>query len=475
MISDRFGKINFYMIFLAIFLCLVFFSFSDQLNQENYYFTAKAAGEYNINDFELDITPQEHVYSATPIEFIINIEYQGIPFYDFTVIYESENYTSSDSPPTDAAEYVVSIVVNDSEPEISWVSSLTINPKPITIEYAGTSTYQYFGVEFSRNISPIGVIDNEDIGLSYQYIGLRNELAENIKPVEADSYEIVISISNSNYIITDYTGNDPGILLITKANLTAKANDITINEGEEPDFSVAITGFVNNETVDDLISEPTVIFEETDAGVYDIIPSGGASDNYSIQYLEGILTINKLSVSAISDDELYDISISGVFHPDYSLIISSLSIDDEKYLEAMDIIVLRNMDTYMDKPIYCFDTTQSQGSSSSSRYKIKISGVTLKEIFGYKILVVDNTGLVHEITKYNYLNGDLSFSSDSLGTIFIVERQLRTYLTLGILVGLTLVIIAFVILTKLKYQIEKRDIERANQEIRDKKNKYRWD
>lgn len=473
MSDTKLKRTRIYIIFFSVFLTVLFFAFFNQLGLHNHSPHAKAAGEYNINDFELDLTPQNYVYSANPIEFSTYIEYQGIPFYDYTVLYESIDYLESNSPPTNAGLYDVTITVNDSE--IFWSSSLNISPKSITIEYAGASTYQYFGVEFSRNISPIGVIDNEDIGLSYEYVGLRHILPENTKPVMADSYQINISISNSNYVINDYTGNDPGELIITKATLIATANDITVNEGDEIEFSVSITGFVNEETTEELISIPSVIFEENEAGVYDILPSGGAADNYSFQYLGGLLTINKLTLSAISDDGLHDISISGVFHPDFSLIVSSLSFDDEKYIEAMDTIVLRNMDTYMDKSIYCFDTSQSQGLSSSTRYKIKISDVVLKEIFSYKVLVVDETGLVHEITKYNYSNGDLSFSSDVLGTIFIVERQLRTYLILGILVGLTLVIIAFVILTKLKYQIEKRDIERANQELKKEKNKYRWD
>lgn len=453
---------------LIVFCLLLFCIFSGK--QHSYAF---AAGEYNQNDFSLNTVPKTETYNATGIPYETSIYYQGQVFTDYTVSYVNDTYIETETPPQNVGVYTVIIRINNSE--IFWETSLTITPKPITIEYGGASSYQYFGVEFSRSISPIGVINDEEIGLSFQYIGTKETLEPNVKPINADSYEIEITITNNNYSITQHTGNNPRELTIIKASLSAKAEDVMINEGETPEFLVTITGFVSNEDEEVLISLPQVICEENEPGDYSIIPTGGAANNYSINYFPGTLTINKIDVEADTDDGLHVFSIEGVFNPSYNLIVNSISAEESVYTTAMSIIETRGMYTYMDKVLYSFDTSESEGYSTSSRYKLKISNIVLQKIFSYKILVVDEVGLVYEITKYNYTNGTLSFSSDKLGTIFIVERQLRTYLGLGIVAGLTLVIIAFLILTKLKYQIDKREIERQNKEVKAEKNKYRWD
>lgn len=456
--------------FLIFFCIIAFLAFSMYLNVDKV--VVLAAGEYNVEDFEVDLTPKSTVYSAQMVPYETSVEYIDLPFYDYTIEYRNQTYPETIDPPINAGIYTVIISINGTS--ITWQSILTIYPKPLYIEYGGASTYQYFGVEFSRNISPIGVIDNEEIGLSYQYVGLKYTLNENLKPINADSYLIEVSITNTNYVITEHTGINPRELIITKAVLTVKAEDLTINEGEIPEFFVTITGFVQGESIDDVVGIPIVICNEDEAGVYSIVPSGGAADNYDLSYRAGLFTINKLIVTTNIDSGEHVFTIAGIFHPDFSLVVESLLSTDDKFIEAMNVVKMRNMATYMDKTLYAFDSSNSEGYATSSRFKIKISNITLEKIFDYKILVVDDFGLVHEITKYNYTSDSISFSSDVLGTVLIVERQLRTYLIFGILLGLTLVIIAFIVLTKLKYQVEKREIENQIQEARAKQNKYRW-
>lgn len=86
-----------------------------------------------------------------------------------------------------------------------------------------------------------------------------------------------------------------GTLTITKAPLTITAKSYTVNAGDAmPNFEVEYRGFKNNETADDLTSQPTISCTASDTyteGIYDITVSGAASDNYDISYVAGKLTV----------------------------------------------------------------------------------------------------------------------------------------------------------------------------------------
>ncbi len=105
-------------------------------------------------------------------------------------------------------------------------------------------------------------------------------------------YDIVIeqgTVTNANVTYVN------GTLTITKAPLTITAKSYTINEGDAmPTFEVEYDGFKNDETADDLTSQPTISCTATDTnteGTYDITVSGAASDNYDISYVAGKLTV----------------------------------------------------------------------------------------------------------------------------------------------------------------------------------------
>ena len=108
-----------------------------------------------------------------------------------------------------------------------------------------------------------------------------------------------------DYIIRIYNGgitNDnveyvDGILTITKAQLTVKANSYTRVEGEEnPSFGVIYQGFKNGETEAVLTQKPTATTTATASskpGTYDINVSGAEAENYSFNYIKGTLTVTE--------------------------------------------------------------------------------------------------------------------------------------------------------------------------------------
>ena len=86
-------------------------------------------------------------------------------------------------------------------------------------------------------------------------------------------------------------------LTVNKATLTVTADDQTKTAGDEnPEFTVSYSGFVNDDNVSSLTTQPTAASEATTsspAGTYLITVSGGSSDNYEFNYVNGTLTVTE--------------------------------------------------------------------------------------------------------------------------------------------------------------------------------------
>ena len=82
---------------------------------------------------------------------------------------------------------------------------------------------------------------------------------------------------------------------IAKAELVVQAEDKKMKEGEKtPEFTVIYKGFVNGESVKNLIKPAVATLVETGEGKrkkQKIVPSGSQSKNYSFRYIPGDLKI----------------------------------------------------------------------------------------------------------------------------------------------------------------------------------------
>jgi pectin methylesterase-like acyl-CoA thioesterase len=120
---------------------------------------------------------------------------------------------------------------------------------------------------------------------------------------DAGSYKITASGADSDaYEISYAEGN----IMITKAPLVATAEDKNREIGEpNPDFTIIYEGFVNNDDVSD-ITPPDVSCqadENSPAGTYDIVLSGGSAKNYEITLVNGVLNIiSTVDVLEIDND-----------------------------------------------------------------------------------------------------------------------------------------------------------------------------
>ncbi|GEM_PF-3671059 len=107
----------------------------------------------------------------------------------------------------------------------------------------------------------------------------------------------------NNYAIT----NADGVLTIDKATLTATpVNQTRAYGAQNPDFTVAYTGFVNGDDETDLTTSPSATTAATvasDVGEYPVTLSGGDAINYNFNFNPGALTVSQATLMATASDQ----------------------------------------------------------------------------------------------------------------------------------------------------------------------------
>lgn len=102
-----------------------------------------------------------------------------------------------------------------------------------------------------------------------------------------------------NYDLGEITA---GTLSVTPAPLTIKANNATRQYySEEPNLSYTCNGFVNSENENVLSPKPTLATtanKSSNVGTYPIKVSGASNSNYSISFIDGVLTITPRTLYA---------------------------------------------------------------------------------------------------------------------------------------------------------------------------------
>ncbi|HMJ71581.1 MAG TPA: MBG domain-containing protein [Cyclobacteriaceae bacterium] len=138
-----------------------------------------------------------------------------------------------------------------------------------------------------------------------------------------------IDVDIDDAIATNYTFNPvSGVLTITKATLTVTADSNSKVYGAlDPAFTVVYSGFVNNQTLDDITTKPTASPGPNveDAGSYTITPGGGADESYDFAYVTAPFIITKAVLNATADNKtkpygtvnpIYTVSYSGFVNGD---------------------------------------------------------------------------------------------------------------------------------------------------------------
>lgn len=108
-----------------------------------------------------------------------------------------------------------------------------------------------------------------------------------------------------------FTAYIPYKYTIEPAKLKAKVNNISRTYGDaNPNFAITYSGFINGDNESVLTSKPTASTTATrtsNVGTYPITISGGSAYNYTIEYEQGTLSVNKapLSVQIMNSQKIY--------------------------------------------------------------------------------------------------------------------------------------------------------------------------
>ncbi|WP_337966084.1 MBG domain-containing protein [uncultured Flavobacterium sp.] len=115
-------------------------------------------------------------------------------------------------------------------------------------------------------------------------------------------------ITASGAVDPNYTINYvAGTFSITPVTLTITADAKNKIYGDaNPALTVSYTGFVNGDTATNLTTAPTITttaVTASAAGTYPIVPSAAVDPNYTIVYVNGILTVNAATLTITADDK----------------------------------------------------------------------------------------------------------------------------------------------------------------------------
>ena len=174
--------------------------------------------------------------------------------------------------------------------------SLTVSPATLSLHVTGTGG-MYTSLPYTASCSIAGgLVNNDSVTLTVTY-------SSGTAPVNVGSYIASCSSSgNPNY----QAASAQGSIVIAPAPLTITASNQSMSfGGAAPAFGATYTGLLGMDTpaviagltfttfTDTSLGTPVTSFQTLKAGAYPIVPSGAVAANYTIQYANGTLTVNK--------------------------------------------------------------------------------------------------------------------------------------------------------------------------------------
>ena len=164
-----------------------------------------------------------------------------------------------------------------------------------------------------------------------------------------------------------------GTLSITPAPLTIKANDATrLYYNDDPAFSYKCNGFVNGDNESVLISTPTLsttATRESNVGTYEIKVGETSCPNYSISYVNGILTITpRTLIASVGNYERTYNEENPVFEVKYDGFVGN---EDENVLNSKAIA---NTTATQISDVGTYQITVSGGSANNYTFSY-VSGI----------------------------------------------------------------------------------------------------
>jgi hypothetical protein len=229
---------------------------------------------------------------------------------------------------------VTSIVYTSSDPNVAEISDNLLIAKrveTVTITASQAANNEYFAGESSVNITiqkrnllvtpkdTLRTYGDANPVFTFSYSEFVNgdteadisskPLASTIANINSNAGTYAITCSGGSATNYNFTSYGAGALTVTKAPLTITANNASRKQGaKNPTFTLAYSGFKNNEYREVLDYLPDIncdADENSPAGFYDIVLSGGYDNNYAYELVNGVLEV-------IGTNSIEDIATSGL-------------------------------------------------------------------------------------------------------------------------------------------------------------------
>ena len=233
----------------------------------------------------------------------------------------SFTYNGSATVPVNAGSYTVVGTINDPNYQGSATNTLVINPAPLTIT-AAANTKIYDGTTSAAATPTVTGLQGFDtvVNLAETYD------TKNVgtgKALTVSSYTVNDGNAGANYTVNAVASSAGEI---DPAALTVAANDESKICGQpNPALTASYAGFVSGEGTNTLTSAAvlsTTATTSSAAGTYPITASGTSAANYTVNYVNGTLTV--LQAAQLSCAK---VNVSGT----NQFVVSWLTITNQNY------------------------------------------------------------------------------------------------------------------------------------------------
>lgn len=261
----------------------------------NYSFTYANTGLLSITKAMLTVTGSSATRQYGDANPALSVTYSGFKNGQNQGVIDTLATVSTLADPTsDAGNYAITATgAADSNYDFAYVNgTLTIGKVLLTASVTGSGSREYGAANPAFGVAYTGFVNGDDDGDI-------NALAGIVAPgASANVGTYAVSASgalDNNY---DFTYVD-GTLSITKAMLTATADNATREEGEaNPAFNISYTGFRNGENasvIDTPATAASVALTSSPIGTYAISPAGALDNNYDFIYIDGVLSVTAMT------------------------------------------------------------------------------------------------------------------------------------------------------------------------------------
>lgn len=345
-------------------------------------------------EINLDKQQQAYVYDASPKAFVINntqVENVNVEYY--------YNGGWNTLPPTDANLYDIRCFCEETAQyaSLDYVieGGLEIKQKSLTVNYTvSDKVYDNNNYAEITAISLDGIISNDDITLT----ATASFPSINVGKHIPDLSYILTGKDSANYAVAQINTTAASI---TRLTLRVTADDIITVEGEEQKLTYTVDGLLGDDTLSGSLTRE----EGTSCGYYNILIGTLYSDNYVIDFIPAIYTVNAKTIQVQDDDISAIINTDKGFSP--NAVVEVAQINPEEYP--------LNSDNH--QVLYAFDILDYNVSDYSHNCIIKVKVSSDINVNNLSVVSLNQDDAVE---NFYFLDGYLIIHTSAIGSFAVI-------------------------------------------------------